>query len=196
MIYRVNEIFRSLQGEGVRTGTVNVFLRFSGCNLNCAWCDTDYEASWPWTAFDIHQRCLLQDEQRHRCLVVTGGEPALQWEAALADEFHAWHVAMETNGTQRLNGPVDWLTVSPKTPPVSLHFHEGPYAKPVDELKCVVACGDPVPEMICQATHYLISPRFYGQTVSLETLAYCVQMVKDNPPWQLSVQTHKWLKIR
>ncbi len=116
------EIFYSLQGEGPRTGTPAVFLRLSGCNLHCSWCDTRY--SWlsgcELSAADVAARVLS-----YGCssLVITGGEPLLQ--AADMEELLAllpadMHVEVETNGTlpptPALAERVNQWNVSPKLP--------------------------------------------------------------------------------
>ncbi len=89
--YRINEIFYSLQGEGYYTGTPAVFVRFSGCNRACAFCDT----------------------------VATGGEPLLQLDSDLLRELKlkGFYVQIETNGSMPVPPEVDWVTCSPKDAP-------------------------------------------------------------------------------
>jgi organic radical activating enzyme len=131
--YAVKAIFDTIQGEGARAGARSVFVRFAGCNLwsgrpedrargqgACArWCDTDFVRGEKLSAGDIltvmHK--LWSPMHGERWCVLTGGEPALQVDAALLEGLHrdGWKVAMETNGTVELGGlDVDWLTVSPK----------------------------------------------------------------------------------
>ena len=77
-MYKINEVFYTLQGEGAHTGIPAVFVRFSGCNLSCPWCDTDFREAHPMTAADIAQEALsLYDipNERRKMLVLTGGEP-------------------------------------------------------------------------------------------------------------------------
>lgn len=116
---RVNEVFETLQGEGPSVGRQAVFLRLSGCNLDCAWCDTPY--TWDWTgkngrAFNPRDETTLvepagmADELRPRLnraplLVITGGEPLIQRTAlaALVDSLdwtdYDGRIEVETNGT-------------------------------------------------------------------------------------------------
>jgi len=115
----VAETFASLQGEGVLAGTPSFFIRSSGCNLRCAWCDTPY-TSWRPEGRRLGVRELLGRAAVAGCrhVVVTGGEPLLQRElreltAALMANGH--HVTVETAGTLAPEFECDLLSVSPKT---------------------------------------------------------------------------------
>ena len=82
---RINEIFYSLQGEGHFTGTPAIFIRFSGCNLKCSFCDTDHSHYTEMTEEEIvGEACKYP--ARH--VVITGGEPLLQITASLTDKLH------------------------------------------------------------------------------------------------------------
>ena len=98
---KICEIFRSLQGEGTLIGTPTVFIRTSGCNLECAWCDTPYskKVGDEMTVADILDK-VKAFEIHHVC--VTGGEPLYQTESVkLIDELlkAGYHVSVETNGS-------------------------------------------------------------------------------------------------
>ena len=116
---RVAETFCSLQGEGMLVGTPSYFVRTSGCNLRCRWCDTPY-ASWlpegARRAVDALVGEALASGLRHA--VVTGGEPLLQREVgALTRGLSAagLHVTVETAGTVAPDFACDLLSLSPKT---------------------------------------------------------------------------------
>lgn len=119
---RVAEIFRSLQGEGRLTGADSVFVRFSGCNLRCRYCDTRY-ASWAPEGEELSQAEILDRIESLRVgagvrhIVITGGEPMMLPELVpLTQELHAagWHITIETSGTLYLPVACDLMSISPK----------------------------------------------------------------------------------
>ena len=115
---RIAEIFRSRQGEGLLAGTESVFIRTSGCNLRCWFCDTPY-TSWSPEGTDLSVDEVLQraGEYDTEHVVITGGEPMLLAElvpltAALAREGR--HITIETAGTLDLPVTCHLMSVSPK----------------------------------------------------------------------------------
>jgi 7-carboxy-7-deazaguanine synthase len=115
----INELFYSLQGEGKLAGVPSVFVRTSGCNLRCWFCDS-YHTSWePTHAWmdvdDVVDEVGSYDEADH--VVVTGGEPMMHDEVeplieCLSDA--GYHVTVETNGTVHRDVPIDLASISPK----------------------------------------------------------------------------------
>jgi 7-carboxy-7-deazaguanine synthase len=208
--YAVKEIFLTLQGEGAQAGSAAVFCRFAGCNLwsgreadrasaVCRFCDTDFvgidgdgggrfgsaaalaeavEAAW-------------RGGPEHRLVVLTGGEPLLQVDAALTTALHArgFRIAVETNGTQPLPAGLDWVCVSPKAGSV-LELREG------DELKLVYPQPGAEPARFERLNfrNFLLQPMDGPDLVANTQAAidYCLA----HPRWRLSVQTHKVLGIR
>lgn len=189
--YRINEIFYSIQGEGVFAGTPAVFVRFSGCNLNCPWCDTDHSQS------KLMARDKLEDTvagllfgHDGAIIVLTGGEPALQ----LHDDeplFRglARRICIETNGTLPVPDWVDWITVSPKN-------RLSPIVPRPDELKFVFE-----PEHI----PYYLSMQEADCEKSIQPLARkdgttnlsdALKFVLAHPRFKLSVQLHKIIGVR
>lgn len=115
---KVTEIYRSIQGEGRLTGTESVFVRASGCNLRCWFCDTPY-ASWSPEGSDlsIDEIVAAVEEWDCRHVVLTGGEPMLFAELIpLATQLHeaGRHITIETAGTLLLPVVCDLMSVSPK----------------------------------------------------------------------------------
>lgn len=115
---QIAEIFRSVQGEGFLTGTESVFVRVSGCNLRCGFCDTPY-ASWQPEGEDLSVEEVLAQADRldGRHVVITGGEPMLFAELIpLSAELRRQgrHVTIETAGTLYLPVECDLMSISPK----------------------------------------------------------------------------------
>jgi len=116
---RISEIFYSVQGEGSLTGVPSVFVRTSGCNLRCAWCDTPY-ASWNPEGPEMRLEEVLAEVERHptRFVVVTGGEPMVAkgiHELLKELRGRGKHVTLETAGTVPPGGSiVDLASISPK----------------------------------------------------------------------------------
>lgn len=130
---RIAEIYPSRQGEGLLTGTPSVFVRASGCNLRCWFCDTPF-ASWQPEGEDWSVEEVLSEVERlancrggPRHVVITGGEPMLFSELIpICDGLHAagLHITIETAGTLFLPVKCDLMSISPKlagsTPSVDL----------------------------------------------------------------------------
>ena len=195
--YKVNEIFHSLQGEGVRMGTANFFIRFSGCNLQCRKesegfdCDTEFQSGITLTTEEI-LRELQKLSTNCEWIILTGGEPTLQVDDGLLNSLKSsgYKIAIETNGTRPVSPLIDWICVSPKS---AEHTLRQPTAH---EVKYVRRYGMGIPQTTIKADHYLISPAFDSDHLSDENLRWCIELVRKNPPWRLSLQTHKWLGIR
>ena len=115
----INELFYSLQGEGVLAGVPTVFVRTSGCNLRCWFCDS-YHTSWePTHAWMDVDEILTEVESHEQCehVVVTGGEPMMHTEVVeLLNQLSAdgYHTTVETNGTIHRDAAIDLASISPK----------------------------------------------------------------------------------
>ena len=194
--YAIVEIFRSLQGEGLRAGTAAVFVRFAGCNLRCTKekdgfdCDTDHHERMRLSLAEV-AGTVKSEAGPVRWVVLTGGEPGLQIDDALVARLHeeGFKIAVETNGTVKLPEGLDWIAVSAKP---------GRYPFKVEdpqEVKVVLEAEQPVPPM-CLGCPVLLSPAFDGQVLDRKAVEWCVKLVEENPQWRLSIQQHKVLKIR
>lgn len=191
--YKVNEIYYTIQGEGVRWGTPMVFVRFALCNLSCGFCDTEFESFELMTQEQIIELCDLvsatDNKESETCknVLFCGGEPLLSLDNDLLSAFKAasWYIAIETNGTQAIPDLVDWSVCSPK---VAEHALVPEY---VNELKYVRGYKQGIPRPRIKADHYLISPMFSGNDLDKDVLEWCVSLVKRNPQWRLTIQHHK-----
>ena len=175
---QINEIFKSIQGEGPNFGKPAIFLRTAQCNLKCTWCDTKY--TWDWENYDYTKEVkemtleeikeqLLDFEIKH--LVITGGEPLLQQDD-LADLLSFlkpdFYVEIETNCTilpnKMLTDLVDQWNVSPKTEnsgnPLELYENDECYYFFANQENCffkyVVEDESDIPEIKKFVTKYNI----------------------------------------
>ena len=193
--YKVNEIFYSLQGEGYFVGTPAVFVRFSGCNLRCPFCDTQHAKH---TEMTISEIVAEIDRYPAETVILTGGEPSLVVDKEMVEAIKAGHrfVAIETNGTHQLPDNIDWITLSPK-------FDVGGQedAKVViplcDELK-VVYRGQDLSQYDGIATNLrFLQPIDTGNDAMNRSIcAATVRACLENPKWRLSLQIHKLLNIK
>ena len=197
---KVNEIFYSLQGEGYHAGRAAVFIRLSGCNLKCPFCDTDFSASEEMSVDEIVNEVTNYSEEC-RFVVITGGEPTLQNCVSLIDELHrkGYYVAMESNGTRQAPYNIDWLTISPKSPFVNSKAAVIKQ-KTCHELKLVFD-GKHDPQIILsimqKADHLYLQPCDTGFIrPNEEIMKKCVEYIKKNPIWKISLQTQNILKVR
>lgn len=111
----INELFASLQGEGKLAGVPSTFVRTSGCNLRCWYCDS-YHTSWEptgaWMDIEkIHEQVAGRDPDH---LVLTGGEPLIHDGAVDLLDAVEMHTTVETNGTKYVDGDIDLASISPK----------------------------------------------------------------------------------
>ena len=199
--YHVAEIFYSLQGEGHRKGTANVFVRFAGCNLKCNVaehgfdCDTDFRSRETFAnADDLGDRIdgfWSGDFKGKRSVILTGGEPTLQLDSELIDALQdrGFFIAIETNGTDHILAGVDWVSCSPKS--------KGIVLTEADEVRVVLATGQlPGDVTLPRAVHYFVSPAFEGDTLQPGALKWCIDWCLYAPAWRLSVQDHKLWGVR
>lgn len=201
--YTVKEIFLTLQGEGARAGRRAVFVRFAGCNLwsgreadreaaACRFCDTDFVGGERYTLDElVEEASCLWEEAEAPYVVLTGGEPMLQVDAALIDALHraGFEVAIETNGTLPAAPEIDWICVSPKVG-TDVVQRRG------DELKLVYpqAGADPEDYRGWRFDHFFLQP-MDGPALEAN-IAEAIQRCLEDGRWRLSVQVHKMVGIR
>lgn len=192
--YKINEVFYSLQGEGSFTGHAAVFVRFSGCNLKCPFCDTDFKSFEELTAVQLLRR--IEPWKRCKLVVLTGGEPTLQVDDALVDTLHSegWQIAMETNGTNVVPKGVDWVTVSPK----DAFVKNGKVAlNKASEVKVVFDGTHEVSNYGIETEKYYLQPCDTGDVFrNRQILDACVRYIQQHPQWRLSLQTQKIINVR
>ena len=195
-MYRINEIFYSLQGEGYHSGTPAVFVRFSGCNLRCVFCDTQHQEGIMMSLQEIVNE--INKYPIAPLVVLTGGEPSLFIDEDFVAELKlktGKTIAIETNGTRPLPSNLDWVTLSPKT------AFEGGDIEPCvlrscDELKVVYLGQDLTQYETIKAQHRFLQPCFSDDESRRQTnMKACLKAVQEYPGWCLSLQIHRILGL-
>lgn len=191
MVYNINEIFYSIQGEGANTGMPAIFIRFAGCNLNCWFCDTDFSIQQEMSLDDI-----ISNLEAWECsnIVLTGGEPLLQVDDYFIKELRkeGYKLYLETNGTRPIPKGLDWVTVSPKG---KLNL----VGSKINELKII---NEPhITDDILKGweTNFKFDYMFLQPCDDAKhhmNIDETIDMVKRNPKWRLSIQTQKLIDIK
>lgn len=197
---KINEIFYSLQGEGHHTGYPSVFIRFSGCNLQCPFCDTHHNDGVVMNDTDIIRAINLYKAD---WVVLTGGEPSLWIDSdfiRLIKQATGKKVAIETNGTHKLPDGIDWVTVSPKTGIKDMIGDAEIKVDRANEIK-VVDVGQELDgyfDLPCKGEDTLmyLQPCYVTDArVRESNTLRTVRRVLEDPRWTLSLQTHRYLGI-
>jgi 7-carboxy-7-deazaguanine synthase len=220
--YKVNEIFQTIQGEGVFTGMPAVFVRLQGCPVGCAWCDTKQT----WQAETQEQRlleeiivktqdsptwCQMTAEEIVECyreqgytaqhVVITGGEPCIYDLIKLTEAFEqiGCRCQIETSGTSEVRvSEQTWVTVSPKIAMKGRLPVLTSAMKRANEVKHPVGTGKDIEQL----DQLLLQSEVSGDTIiALQPISQkaratelCIQVCIERN-WRLSIQTHKYLSI-
>jgi 7-carboxy-7-deazaguanine synthase len=207
-VLRVNEVFYSIQGEGLRTGQASLFLRMSGCNLHCEFCDTDHSGYNEVTEDEI-LAAVREVGGPCQWVVLTGGEPFLQPVGDLIRILRGvgYHVQVETNGTVPFPGEGE---NGPQGSPT------GPDSPWPDHLTLSPKEVEPQPSVVALATEIKVVIRdekdiqralegnwpdgvpVYLQPVSntREATELCVEAILRHPHLRLSMQLHRLIGLR
>jgi len=196
--YPINEIFTSIQGEGVLTGTPMTFIRLQGCDIGCAWCDT--KESWEIgndTLYYATQEILEKCDMRWAC--ITGGEPAKYDLTELTYSLGELgkKIAIETSGCYPIRGIFDWITISPKFNSKKTYYDGNTIF--ANELKFPIGKESDIDKVL----NFIKTQKFKKNTAiilqpisqSQSATQLCIDAVKKYQ-WRLSLQTHKFIKIQ
>lgn len=221
MQYPVNEVFETIQGEGVFTGVPAIFVRLQGCPVGCAWCDTKQTwellaennvspeqviavdgsiGRWSQHSADSLMAAFHAKGFTARHIVITGGEPCLYDLRELTDTLHRHGFAtqIETSGTFEVKCAADtWVTVSPKVNMKGGYPVLTQALARANEIKHPIATQNHIDEL----DNLLENIDITGKTICLQPisqkprateLAMKVCIARN---WRLSIQTHKYLNI-
>lgn len=190
------EIFYSIQGEGANFGIPSIFVRLAGCNKDCWYCDTNWSEGYDMTPEEVLEEVKKYPAKR---IIWTGGEPTLQLDDDILALFDGYYSCIETNGTNRVPSRIDYIACSPKVSAETLNRN----FEFVNEFRFPIGLGDELPDIttLPKADSYFISPLFLGEEkkrfdLDEACVNYCVELVKSNPQWRLSIQVHKILNVR
>lgn len=202
--YNINEIFYSLQGEGSLVGTPVIFIRFSGCNKVCSFCDTKHQKYKQMTINKILKAVKKQGDCRK--VIFTGGEPLLQLDPELCIKLkeEGYFLGIETNGTilNKTVSYIDHLTVSPKINLTSIdewNLREGTDLKIIVNENTTQEFLNKI-YFLSNFDNYYLQPSF--SKISSETkmnTKIAIDFLKSNQNnaiWKLSLQTQKLIKIK
>ena len=215
------EQFHSLQGEGYHAGKSAYFVRLAGCKVGCSWCDTKHswdEKRYPSVSIEkiIDQIKIAKGKGASFC-VITGGEPlqhnldnfckAIK-QISIGEKLNSMKIHIETSGVNAISGTFDWITLSPKrhSPPKNY------FLKNCDEIKIIINEKEDI-EFAIQIKKEILKQfrlsKIEGSLIKEDKFYYlqpgwnnkngfslAIDYVKNNPDWKLSLQTHKYLKIK
>jgi 7-carboxy-7-deazaguanine synthase len=193
----VMEYFYTIQGEGFYSGRAAFFIRLAGCDVGCVWCDV--KESWDVNEHPLVTLDFLENEvvtSGTNFVVITGGEPAMYDLSTLINRLktHEMEVAIETSGTYKLIGAIDWYCFSPKKFKEPI---EEAYQK-ADELKIIInhpsdfEWAEMHASKVDSNCKLYLQPEWSKQERFLPTI---IDFVKKNPKWRISLQTHKFMNI-
>ena len=191
------EEFYTIQGEGFHSGKAAYFIRLGGCDVGCHWCDV--KESWdaelhPLTSADQ----IIENALKYpgKAVVITGGEPLIYNMDYLTEGLQNAGIKtfIETSGAYPLSGSWDWICLSPKK-------FKGPkkeVAQAAGELKVIVfnksdfAWAEENSKLVSENCKLYLQPEWSKVDVITPLI---IDYVKNNPRWEISLQTHKYLNI-
>ncbi|MXP67754.1 7-carboxy-7-deazaguanine synthase QueE [Pantoea sp. Aalb] len=222
MFYPINEIFQTLQGEGIYTGIPAIFIRLQGCPIRCSWCDTKYTwekldqmetsldniikkkvVSNTWSNIDVSMLIKTIHSQNWNTyhIVITGGEPAIYDLRPLTYKLEklGFVCQVETSGTHEINcSEKTWVTVSPKVNICNKYSVLQQVLKRADEIKHPVARFRDIEvlEMLLSELKDQKKRVIVLQPINKSHFAtkLCIKTCLERN-WRFSIQSHKYLNI-
>jgi len=202
MNYEINDIFYSIQGEGLYTGEACIFIRLSGCNKNCIFCDTNHEPIlYRFTEEQIYRK-IRSYLSNH--IIITGGEPLVQDVAPLVYLLrkNGYIVHLETNGTILIPRSLfHWIAMCPKDE----NFEPSVLDK-ADEIKILAGLpswkelAQSIKERVPNHKSILIMPltgNYEHERIPMqENVNDAIQFCLDNPRFKLCPQVHKLMNFK
>ena len=191
------EDFYTIQGEGFNTGKAAYFIRLGGCDVGCHWCDV--KESWDAYLHPLTETKKIVERAASftaKSIVITGGEPLMYNLDVLCAELHQQNlqIFLETSGAYPLSGNFDWICLSPK----KFKAPRKDMLAVANELKVIVFNKSDFEWAKEHAQHVSADCKLYLQpewSKAEKILPEIIDFVKENPNWQVSLQTHKYMHI-
>ncbi len=191
------EDFYTVQGEGFHTGKPAYFTRIGGCDVGCSWCDV--KESWNaklWPLTDTDEIVKRVAACPAKAVVVTGGEPLMYNMDYYCAELKKKGVStyLETSGSHPLTGKWDWICLSPKknSPPLKEIFKIANELKVIIQSKGDFEWAEKNAARVREGCHLFLQPEWSVRDNMMEPI---VEYVKQHPKWQISLQSHKYMRI-
>lgn len=203
--YPVMEAFYTLQGEGSYAGRAAYFIRLAGCDVGCVWCDV--KESWQEEGHPVKSIAEIIADAKAEInarqavttlpiIVITGGEPLLHNLYPLTAALHTegFFINIETSGSSPMSGNIDWICLSPKKFKAPLEEN----LAIAHELKIIIFNKSDFKWAEEHAAKVNTDCKLYLQTEwekRATMTPLIVDYIKNNPQWQLSLQTHKYIGV-
>lgn len=193
----IMEQFYTVQGEGAHTGKAAYFIRIGGCDVGCHWCDV--KESWDASIHplvDVNEVVRNANSHPAKTVVITGGEPLIFNLEYLTKQLSnaGISVHLETSGAHEYSGTFDWVCLSPKknAPPKEIYYQKAHELKVIvynrHDFEWALEHGAKVSE---DCVLYL-QPEWSKRE---EIMPLIVDFVMNNPAWNISLQSHKYMNI-
>lgn len=192
----VLEFFDTLQGEGFYAGNRAFFIRLSGCDVGCHWCDTKY--SWENNSNYVSVEKIIDNviKTGSKLVVITGGEPTIHNLESLTKELKKNNIysCIETAGCYKLKGEVNWFCLSPKKrkPPLKKSFELANELKVIVYNKNDITWAEKNARLVKKDCKLYLQPEW---SVREEILPFIIDYIRENQNWKLSLQVHKYIGI-
>lgn len=179
------------------SGQAAYFIRLGGCDVGCVWCDV--KESWDADKhphMTVHEMVKVASAHPGRLVVITGGEPCMHDLTALTNELKnaGFRTHIETSGSSELSGQLDWITLSPKKfkAPLDSALAEAHELKIVVFNKSDFKWAEEHAAKVSATCKLYLQPEWSKRE---QMTPLIIDYIQQNPQWQLSLQTHKYLNI-
>ena len=191
------EDFYTIQGEGYHAGKPAYFIRLGGCDVGCSWCDAKY--TWTPKLYPPTDVGTVSDRATScaaRAIVITGGEPLIYPLGILTGELRrrGLEIFLETSGSHPFSGVFDWVCLSPKRrqPPLDDAYGRAHELKVIVESEADFEWAERNAARVGRHCRLYLQPEW---SVSERVMPSIVEYVMARPEWNISIQTHKYMRI-